>query len=95
MNKMNEELLKTLSNSIVSVLDTNNVEILYNKAEIKPYLFKFSSTHKEKPTLFLDDKPYSSKNKFKIIYKCSCGTLNTILLEKFLLKDNLNLLDSI
>ena len=90
MNKMNEELLKTLSNSIVSVLDTNNVEILYNKAEIKPYLFKFSSTHKEKPTLFLDNKPYSSKNKFKITYKCSCGTLNTILLEKFLLKEKLS-----
>ena len=41
MNKMNEELLKTLSNSIVSVLDTNNVEILYNKAEIKPTCLSF------------------------------------------------------
>lgn len=85
-----EELLKQLSNSIVRVLNTENIEILYNKAEIKPHLFKYSSTHKEKPTLFLDDKPYSSKTDFKITYKCACGTVNTILLEKFLLKEKLS-----
>lgn len=85
-----EELLKQLSNSIVRVLDAENIEILYNKAEIKPHLFKYSSTHKQKPTLFLDDKPYSSRNKFRITYRCSCGTLNTILLEKFLLKKKLS-----
>lgn len=85
-----EEFLKQLSNSIVRVLNAENIEILYNKAEIKPHLFKYSSTHKEKPTLFLDDKPYSSKSKFKITYKCACGTINTILLEKFLLKKKLS-----
>ena len=85
-----EKLLKELSDSIVRVLDAENIEIMYNKAEIKPHLFKYSSTHKQKPTLFLDDKPYSSKTKFKITYKCKCGAVNTILLEKFLVKKKLS-----
>ena len=85
-----EKLLKELSDSIVRVLDAENIEILYNKAEIKPHLFKYSSTHKQKPTLFLDDKPYSSKKKFKITYKCKCGAVNTILLQKFLVKKKLS-----
>lgn len=85
-----EKILKQLSDSIVRVLNAENIEILYNKAEIKPHIFKYSSTHKEKPTLFLDDIPYSSKNKFKITYKCKCGTTNTILLEKFVLKEKLS-----
>lgn len=87
---MTDNLLKELSNSIVSVLNAEHIEILYDKAEIKPYLFKYSSIHKPKLTLFLDGKPYSSRNKFYITYKCSCGAVSTILLCKFLLKEKLS-----
>lgn len=85
----NEIFWKELSNSIVKVLDNNRKEITYKKLYLKPHLFKYSSIHKEKLTLFLDDIPISSKNKYKIVYRCSCGNINEILLEKFVLKNRL------
>ena len=81
--------LEKLSNSIIKIFDEDDNEIIFNKKEIKYHLFKYSSTHKEKPTIFLDDTPISSKNKYKIMYKCDCGAINKILLEKFVLKTKL------
>lgn len=84
-----ENFLKKLSNSVVQIFDENGNEIFFTKKEVKLHLFKYSSTHKEKVTLFIDDTPISSSKKYKITYRCDCGALSTILLEKFVLKTKL------
>lgn len=86
---VSESVLKELSNSITRVFDANNIEILFTKCEIKPYISKYSSSHLETPTLFLDDKPIYNRKKVRVEYKCQCGSINNILLCKFLLKNRL------
>lgn len=80
---------KFFENAIIKVYNEKGEEIRYKKLEIKNFCSKYSSSHKIKPSLFLDDNFISSKKKYKVMYKCSCGAINTILLYKYLLKERL------
>ena len=86
-----DDLRKTLCDAIISVLDENGNEIEFNKKEIKLYRAKYSSVLNDSVTLFLDDIPITNtKNKKqKVIYRCSCGEINTILLCRYLKKERL------
>lgn len=87
----NNELYKSLLESIVNIYDENNIIIKYDKVELKEYVSKYSSSHKPRLTLFIDDKPYGLNKNYKIEYKCkTCGRISTILLKKFLLKKTLH-----
>ena len=88
MNKLDDESLKKLSNSITSVLNADGIEILFTKAELK-YNIGFWTQGKETLSLFLDGKKCQIKGT-KITYKCSCGRVNTILLKKFLVKKKIS-----
>ena len=85
------DLLNILCDAILTVYDENGKELVFKKKEIKPYRAKYSSVLNDTITLFLDDVPLTNtKNKKqKVMYKCSCGTINTILLCRYLKKNRL------
>lgn len=86
-----ENLFGILNEAIVSVYDKNGNEINFTKKEIGLHRAKYSSTPDSSITLFLDDVPLTNtKNqKQKVKYRCSCGTINTILLCRYLKKTRL------
>ena len=88
MNKLNEETLKKLSNSITNIIDAEGKQISFINAELK-YNLGYWTQGKETLSLFLDGVKCQVTNT-KVSYKCSCGQLNTILLKKFLLKTKLS-----
>lgn len=55
---------KFFENAIIKVYNEKGEEIRYKKLEIKNFCSKYSSSHKIKPSLFLDDKFISSKKKY-------------------------------
>lgn len=84
---MSNELLKKLEKSIVGIYDSNKNKIkVFDKIEIRQGISKYSSSHIPSVYLFVDGTEYHKNKKMYVEYICECGTLNKILLKRFLTK---------
>jgi len=84
---MSNELLKKLEKSIVGIYDSNKNKIkVFDKIEIRQGISKYSSSHTPSAYLFVNGIEYHKNKKMYVEYICECGTLNKILLKRFLTK---------
>lgn len=85
------DITKVLEESIIKVFDEDDNEIKFTKKEVKWSKAKYSSAKKPSKCLFLDGKQLANNKKHlrKVLYRCSCGSINKVLLCKFLEKDKL------
>lgn len=86
---MEEKDFKKFSNAIIAIFSPEGEKVDFDIVEIKKYCSKYSSTHKLKPSIFIDGKFVSVTSKWKIQYQCACGAINTICGSKFLIKEKL------
>lgn len=89
LNQEQKEIFETLLKSIIRIDDLEENEIKFNKLEVKYIKSRYSKVYSN--ILFIDDIPCTSaKRNYKITYKCRCGNINTMLLQKFLSKNKLS-----
>ena len=81
-------LQEELTKAIIEIHDNTGNKIEYTEAKIDLVIAKYSQTKKPSNNLIIDGVPHRNKN-YKITYKCErCGSINTILLCKYLVKAN-------
>lgn len=89
LNQEKEKFFDILLNAIIAIYDLNGEKITYSTLNIKYVKSKKSKVYSW--ILFIDDIPCTSyKRNYKVTYKCRCGSINTILLQKFLYKTKLS-----
>lgn len=83
-----ENIESILEKSILRIFDSNGNEIPFNTKKVCYYKNKYSSSKNESLSLFIDNVQLSGnkKNKRKVEYICTCGSIHTMDLGKFLCK---------
>lgn len=87
---MEEKDFQKFKDAIIAIFSPEGEKLNFDIVEIKKYCSKYSSTHKLKPSIFIDGKFVSVRRGWKIQYRCSCGAINTICGSKFLMKKSLS-----
>lgn len=79
------DLFEILAKRIVKLYDKDG-SILKGNFKIGYYKSKYSSFNGETIRLFLNNEPLG-KEGYRVDYKCKCGSINNILLQKYLLRN--------
>lgn len=89
LDQEKKEFFENLLNTIIKIDDLDGNQITFKTLCVKRVKLRSSITFSN--LLFIDDKPCSSKKRsYKITYKCICGNISTILLQKFLQKSKIS-----